>query len=168
MHHKKLRWGKHMNIEQAKKFVAKKIGFKSYTCQEIYRKLVQSGCEKEVAEETVSEFCKAGILNDEEYTKMYIHDAASIGFKGMYRIRQELGAKGISSTVIDRAISDTEIDEGELLEKYVLIRFGESLFADFKELEKAKTHLMRRGYGIYEINRCFKKLGIGVSRGDID
>lgn len=157
-----------MNIEQAKKFVAKKIGFKSYTCQEVYRKLVQNGCEKDVAEETIAEFCKAGILNDEEYAKMYIYDAVNIGFKGMYRIRQELSAKGVSNSIIEKAVKATDIDEEEQLEKYVLIRFADTGFADFKELEKAKTHLMRRGYGIYEINRCFKKLGIGVSRGEVD
>lgn len=157
-----------MNEEQAKKFVAKRLGFKAYTCQEIYRKLVQNGCEKEVAEKTVAEFCSAGILNDREYAKMYIHDALSIGLKGIYRIRQELLAKGIPSGIVEKATEEAEVNEEESLKQYVSIRFGDTKFSDFKELEKAKMHLVRRGYNIYDINKCFKKLAICVDRGDMD
>ncbi len=158
----------HMDIEQAKKFVAKRLGFKAYTCQEIYRKLVQNGCEKEIAERTIAEFCSAGILDDHEYAKMYIHDALNIELKGMYRIRQELVAKGISPGIVEKAAEEAEANEEESLEKYVSIRFGDTRFLDFKELEKAKMHLVRRGYSIYDINKCFKKLDICVDRGDMD
>ena len=157
-----------MDKEQAKKFVAKRLGFKSYTCQEIFRKLVHSGCDEAIAEEVISEFCKAGIINDEEYAKMYIHDALVVGLKGMFRIKQELLAKGISQKIVEKAASLLEEDQDEYLEKYVLMRFGDTVFTDLKELEKAKAHLMRRGFGIYDINSCFKKLKIGVSGGKED
>jgi regulatory protein len=155
-----------MDIDIAKKTAAKMIGYKMYTCAEVCRRLVQKGCNSETAEQVVAEFCKAGILDDEEYAKMYIHDAALIGLKGINRIKQELYAKGISRALVDRTAGLSDIDMEEQLENYISLRFGNAVFSDWKDIEKAKAHLARRGYGIAEINRCFKKIGIKVARGE--
>ncbi len=157
-----------MDIASAKKIAAKIISYKMYTCREVYRKLLSKGCDEETAELTVAEFVNAGILNDMEYAKAYIHDAMLIGLKGMYRIRQELIAKGIASSVVDRAEEACEISSEEQLRSYAELRFGDKAFEDYRDIEKAKAHLVRRGYGISEINRCFKELGIAVQRGDMD
>ncbi len=159
---------KFTDIDKAKKTVAKMVGYKMYTCKEVYRRLIQKGFDEETAEIAVGEFCKAGILNDTEYAKMYIHDASVIGLKGMYRIKQELYAKGIASAIVEKAAETSEIDMEEQLESYVLLKFADKEFADIKDIEKAKAHLARRGYGISDINKCFKKLGIRVNRGDMD
>ncbi len=155
-----------MDIITAKRIAAKMISFKMHTCREVYEKLLNKGCDKQTAEEAVAEFCKAGILNDAEYAKAYIHDGTAIAFKGMYRIKQELLAKGIAASVIDKAVMETEVDVEEQLKNYVELRFSDRVFKDYKDIEKAKAHLMRRGYGISDINRCFKELNITVNRGD--
>lgn len=155
-----------MDIAQAKKIAAKLLSYKPYTCKEVYGRLIKKGCEADVAEEAVAEFCRAGVLNDEEYAKMYIHDAMLIGMKGIFRIRRELCEKGIAASVIERAAAAVEVDPLEQLEGYVELRFADREFSDWRELEKAKAHLVRRGYGISDINRCFKKLGIEVSKAE--
>ena len=157
-----------MDINVAKKTVAKLISYRSYTCKEIYRKLLAKGCEKEIAEQTIEEFCSAGILNDEEYAFCYIHDGLVIGLKGLFRLKQELLAKGVAASVIERAAERVDIDTAEQLESYVQLKYGDKEFSDMREIEKAKMHLMRRGYGISEINKCFKSLGICAKRGDFD
>ena len=157
-----------MDIEAAKRQAAKLISYKMYTCGEVFKRLVQKGCDNETAERVVAEFCKAGILNDEEYAKMYIHDASEISLKGMFRIKQELLAKGIAASVVERAIADSEVDTEAQLENYVELRFGDKHFSDYKEIEKAKAHLARRGFSIPDINRVFKKLNITVKRGEDD
>lgn len=157
-----------MDIVKAKTIAAKIISYKMYTCREVYKKLIQKGCNEEIAEQTVAQFCKANILNDEEYAKAYIHDAALIGFKGMFRIKQELMAKGVATSVIERAAALSKVDMEEQLQNYVELRFGDKHFYDRKEVEKAKAHLVRKGYSISDINRCFRKLNINVGRGDMD
>ncbi len=157
-----------MDIASAKKIAAKMISFKMYSCNEVYRRLITKGCDEEIAEGVVAEFASAGILNDMEYAKAYIHDAMVIGLKGMFRIRQELLSKGVAPSVIDKAAAETEIDADEQLRTYAELRFGDRVFEDYKDIEKAKAHLMRRGYGISDINRCFKELGITVKRGDME
>ncbi len=155
-----------MEFEKAKKIAAKLISFKMYTMNEVYKKLIQKGISGEVAEQTVAEFCKAGILNDEEYAKAYIHDGLLVNMKGAFRIKQELIQKGIASSIIEKAFRNTEIDEASMLEEYVRLRFDGKVFSDRKEIEKAKAHLARRGFGLYEINKCFENLGIKVVRGE--
>lgn len=155
-----------MEFEKAKKIVAKLISFKMYTMNEVYKKLIQKGISNEIAEQTVAEFCKAGILNDEEYAKAYIHDGLLVNMKGAFRIKQELIQKGIASSIVEKAFKDTEIDEESMLEEYVRLRFDGKVFSDWKEIEKAKAHLARRGFGLYEINKCFENLGIKVVRGE--
>lgn len=157
-----------MDFDKAKKIAAKLLSYKMYTCGEVFRKLLQKGIAEDIAELTVSEFCKAGILNDEEYAKAYIHDGIFVHMKGMYRIKQELLQKGVASGIIEKAAADAEADvENQLLE-YTELRFGNKEFSDIKELEKAKAHLVRRGYNIYDINKCFESLGIKVKRSDTD
>lgn len=155
-----------MDIEVAKKIAAKLISYKMYTCSEVFKRLVQKGCDSETAEMVVAEFCRAGILNDEEYAKMYIHDASLISMKGMFRIRQELLAKGIASAVIERAIAESEVNADDQLEHYAELKFGDKVFSEYREIEKAKAHLARRGFSISDINRVFKKLNITVKRGE--
>ncbi len=158
-----------MDIASAKKIAAKIISYKMYSCREVYRKLIAKGCDEETAENTVAEFVNAGILNDLEYAKAYIHDAMLIGLKGMFRIRQELILKGVAASIIEKAAETMEIDADEQLRSYVELRFVDKVFEDYKDIEKAKAHLVRRGYGISDINRCFKELGIKVIQGsDID
>lgn len=151
-----------MELEKAKKIAASLLSYKSYTCQEIYQRLVRKGIDTETAELTVAEFVKAGILNDAEYARMYIHDALVLGMKGLFRIKQELRAKGVALSVIDRAAEEVDVDTEEMLESYARIRFGDKEFFDWRELEKAKAHLARRGFSLSEINKCFKKLNITV------
>lgn len=155
-----------MDIEVAKKIAAKLISYKMYTCSEVFKRLCQKGCDSETAEMVVAEFCRAGILNDEEYAKMYIHDASLISMKGMFRIRQELLAKGLASAVIERAIAESEVNADDQLEHYAELKFGDKVFSEYREIEKAKAHLARRGFSISDINRVFKKLNITVKRGE--
>ncbi len=157
-----------MEIEKAKKFAAYLLSSKPYTCKEIYYRLIMKKFDEETAEGVVTEFCRAGILNDEEYAAMYVHDAVNIHMKGAFRIKQELLKKGIASNIIDRAIQSVDDDEENQLREYVELRFGDKIFEERRDIEKAKAHLLRRGYGISEINKCFNELGIKISRGDWD
>ena len=155
-----------MEFDKGKKIAAKLISFKMYTCGEIQQKLIQKGISQEAAEAVVGEFCKAGILDDAEYAKAYIHDGIYVHMKGMYRIKQELIKKGVASSIIQKAMQEAEADTEDSLTEYVRLRFGDKEFSDWKELEKAKAHLVRRGFGIYDINKCFDTLGIKVKRSD--
>lgn len=157
-----------MEKERAISFAGHLLASKMYTCDEIYKRLLRKGCENELAEEVVAEFCKAGVLDDGRYAEMYVHDAVNIQAKGFYRIKQELLRKGIASSVVEKAFEGMEENCEDSLTEYVRMRFGDRHFTDMRELEKAKAHLLRRGYGFSEINRCFRALDIKITGGDTD
>lgn len=154
-----------MELERAKKYTANLLSSKMYTCREVYQRLVRKGFGEEIAEQTVGEFCRAGILDDAQYAEMYIHDAINIHMKGMFRIKQELIKKGIAPGIIDRAIQNSEEDTLSQLIEYVKLRFGDREFSDRRDIEKAKAHLLRRGYSYSDINKCFDELDIKVDGG---
>ena len=143
-----------MEVENAKKIAAKLLSYKMYTCKEVLQKLIQKGISEEVAEDTVGQFCNAGILNDEEYAKAYMHDGVYVHLKGVHRLKQELAQKGVAQSIIEKAVMSVEDDAETQLAEYVKIRFGDRDFSDWKEIEKAKAHLVRRGFGFSEIKKC--------------
>ena len=155
-----------MNFDEAKVYAAKLISRKMYTCRELSQKLVKGGCDSETADSVTEAFCLAGIVDDNQYADMYAHDAMCVLQKGGFRVRAELVAKGIAPSVAEAAVLKYEEGSEAVLENYVNIRFGDVEFCDIREIEKAKAHLLRRGFSLSEINRCFKKLGIAVKRGE--
>lgn len=155
-----------MDIERAKRYALNLLSLRMYTCSEIYERLVRKGAEPSCAEKVVASLMEAGILDDKKYAEYYIHDAASISGKGAYRIKQELIKKGIAAKIADEALKETEVSfKNEILE-YTRMKFGENMEVSYKEMEKIKSHLARRGYSYGEISDCLSDLCITTSRSE--
>lgn len=137
---------------KARGSAAAMLGRKMLTCHELFDRLCKKGFDKETAEKVVSEFVEAGYLNDLRYAEMYIADSASLGAKGMFRIRRELMQKGISASVIEAAADEAEPDTESALRDYIEQRSLCSRVHSRRELENLKARLVRRGYSLYEIN----------------
>ena len=124
------------------------------TCKEVYDKLLSKGYDNETAEKAVEELVKVGYLNDRSYAMAYMSDSIKIGAKGIYRIRQELRRKGISDSIIEEAISECEEDTYIQLKNFVEQRALCQNIQSYKDLEKLKARLVRRGYSLQEIKKC--------------
>ena len=155
-----------MNIERGKNYALNLLSVRMYTCQEVYERLLNKGVEKEDAERIVAELSEKGILNDREYAKCYIHDAASLSGKGAYRIKLELIKKGIAPSVIDEALKEDETSFSDCITEYARMKFGEDKEVSYKEFNKIKNHLARRGYSYGEISDCLLALGVKASRSE--
>lgn len=140
--------------ERAKKIAASYVGRRMYTCGEIEDRLRRKGIEKETAEQVVSDFAAAGLLNDKLYAEMYVSEAISLGGKGIYRIKQELYKKGIARSIIDTACADMEEDTADAIREYVESRRLYEGITSRRELEKLKARLARRGFSSREICEC--------------
>lgn len=125
--------------EKAKKTAANIVGYRMYTCREVEDKLRRKGFDAETAEQVVSEFAAAGILDDRAYAEAYAQDAVSLGGKGIYRIRQELYKKGIASSIIDAACSELKEQTCDTLREYVESRNLCDGITSRYELEKLKA-----------------------------
>lgn len=145
---------------RAKKMAASMVGSRMYTCHEVCDRLCRKGISHDTAEQVVCEFVEAGILNDQEYARMYIIDAVNLGTKGMSRIRQELWRKGIGRDVLEAAEADAqeEIDPAEVLRKYIEQRNLLDGVKSRNELEKLKAKLLRRGFSHEDIRSCLRNI----------
>ena len=155
-----------MNIERGKKYALNLLSVRMYTCSEVFDRLLRKGTEKLDAEKIVAELTQKGILDDKEYAKCYVHDAAHLSGKGAYRIRQELIKKGIAKKLIDEALEESETPFKDTITEYARLKFGEDIMVSYKELNKIKNHLARRGFSYGEISDCLENLRIKASRGE--
>lgn len=155
-----------MNTERARHYALNLLSVRMYTADEVYVRLLNKGADKMVAEKIISELIEKGILDDLEYAKCYIHDGAALGGKGGYRIRQELIKKGIAKGIIDRAFEESEVSFADGILDYARHKFGEDIEVSYKELEKIKNHLVRRGFSWSEISDCLEELKIRASRSE--
>ena len=140
--------------EKAKKIAAGYVAARMYTCREIEDRLCRKGIEKDVAEQVVCDFAAAGILDDRLYAEAYVSEAVKLGGKGVFRIKQELYAKGIARSIIDDACSENEENTYAALCEYVESRRLYEGITTRRELEKLKARLARRGFSSSEIREC--------------
>lgn len=148
------------NFEKARRIAAGYIGARMYTCREVEDRLLRKGIDKETAENVVAAFAENGILNDEEYARMYVSEAVRLGAKGMFRIKKELYVKGIAGSIIERVCSEADEDTYSALKEYVESRSLCEGITSRRDLEKLKARLARRGYSLSEINKCISEYDI--------
>lgn len=144
-------------VQKARNSAAALLAAKMYTCRELCDKLIIKGFSKELSEQVTSEFISAGFLNDAEFANMYIADQVNLGAKGIYRIKQELLRKGVSSSIIETAIENADIDTKNTLSEYISLRGLCDNIHTRKDLEKLKARLARRGFSLSEINSCLSE-----------
>lgn len=143
------------NQQKARNIALTLLSAKMYTCKELFNKLTSKGIEKDLAELTVTELIQNGLLDDKRYAEFYIEDSVSLGAKGLYRIKQELYRKGISSSVVQSVLDEKqELDTKSALKEYISLRGLCNNISTRKDLEKLKARLVRRGFSLTEINQC--------------
>ena len=140
------------NSNRAVRLAVKYLSSRMYTKKELYDKLLRAKCGRGEAEEAVVAVAEQGYLDDYKYAEMYILDSANLNHKGEYRIRRELAQKGVSREDIDRAFLNTDADIRGALDEYVRLRFDPESMSGYKEREKFKAQLIRRGYSLSDIN----------------
>lgn len=140
------------------------LGRKMLTCRELCDRLLKKGYEKEVAEKVVEEFLSVGYLDDRRYAELYLADGVNLSAKGLYRIRQELLRKGVSSSVIDQVFEDAEVNTKDSLIQYIEERQLLQGVHSRKDLEKLTARLVRRGYSLSEIKDCLEEMDFTIEK----
>ncbi len=151
---------KNLDLNSARNYILYCLSIKMYTKKELSDKLKKKNYSDEIISEALNSLEENGIINDYDYAFAYLHDNLNIKAKGLFRIKQELYLKGISREVVETVISENTADTLAPLMDYVRLRYGEDCTMPQKEFEKAKAHLIRRGFSASEIRQCFENLSI--------
>lgn len=148
---------------RGKKLAMRFLAARMYTSREIFDRLRKKGYSIELAEEIVSELISEGLIDDRRFAEFYISDSINIGYKGVYRIKQELLRKGVPASIIDRAIENAEVDSLEALREYVKQKLSTTEIETRKDYERFRAMLARRGYSLSEIREVLSEYDFDLS-----
>jgi len=134
-------------IEEALKSLSRFLRHRMRSKEEIRRYLVKKGYSGDVVEEIIQVLEHSGILNDELFVEMYMHDALVLKFKGPRLIESELLKLGVDRDIIRRKMN-------EVLEKIDLnaIVKEQLRFKKIGSKEELRKYLFRRGFDLHLLN----------------
>ena len=162
----KLKVGDEINEEAAQELICdaqymacKDYGFKLvskklYTAHDFTYKLKMKGFDESVANKVCLRFSELGLINDEDFARAYISDAARLRQKGKRAISAELSMHGVDKAVIDGLLDGFENPEG--LEKIISKKL-KTKNPDRRQLSSVFSSCIRKGYGADEIKHALKK-----------
>jgi len=141
-----------MDFEAAKERALCLLDIRMHSKKELRAKLIQKGAEADVADEVIAELEDYGVLDDRVYAKIFAEHLIENKKFGRYRIKLELGEKGISPDIISDTLDEIELDEIEVL--YPLVEY--KLGGDFekKSVDRAVRYFATRGYNVSDIFKC--------------
>lgn len=148
-------------LTSAKNYGMRLAAARSYTKAGLVRKMREKEFDEWAIEQTVSFLEEYRLLDDEEYTRRFIHDSIYIKGHGKYRIQSALYEKGIAKELTERILTEFRFDEIE--EEMLLPLAKKKLGGDFsyQNMMKTKRYLAARGFGFDVIDSAVKKIADG-------
>lgn len=132
-------------VEKAKDSAYRLISLRPRSIAEIQQNLSSKGYDPVVVEQVIARLCDLDLLNDEAFAQYWVEQRDTFKPRSHMALRQELQQKGISRTLIDQVLadSDEELAAQKAAEKKVrqLAQLPED---DFKN--KLGQFLQRRGF----------------------
>ena len=149
-------------IRAAREVALVYLGYRARTAHEVQQKLVQSGFEAAVAEDTVVRLHELGYLDDEAYARNYVEARFRNRGYGPGRLRRDLRRRGVAAGLID-----TVLDEMMVQEDLLAAARGHAekrwprLAAEadpYKRRKKLSDYLVRRGFSFDVVRRVIDDL----------
>jgi regulatory protein len=133
---------------------------------ELRRKLRAKKFEADDIEMTMTRLRRESWLDDDRFAAAFVR-ARSAKRVGPLRIRRELGAAGVDSDTIDRALavsSDEETSETVLAElcakrmRIVARRYGEEYLSTDEGRQRIAAYLVRQGYELGDVLSALRRV----------
>jgi len=135
------------------------ISYRMRSESEVKTKLYELGNTEDMVNVTIDFLYEYGYLNDYEFTKSFIHDKATLSRHSLYRIKHDLKIKGVSSKVIEKAISyyndqmiDFDYDNAKVLslKKYKQLS-NKKKYSEYELKQRVYQALSQKGFNIYTV-----------------
>ena len=133
------------------------LGARSYTTQELKKKLREGYYPKEIIDRVIELLTEYGFLDDISYAARYIESRGSS--KSIRQLRAELLAKGIERDIIDKELEDGAEREMGALKKLVEKRCKGVNMADPKEYARQMRFFLSKGFPLDAIRQELGRYG---------
>lgn len=135
------------------------LASREYGCAELIGKLVQRGCDEEIAGLIVAALVSEGLVSDERYIEALLHVRRTRGYGPLY-IRRELEEKGFDRSTIERWLDVSSHDWAEDVRRVYKKKFGGKQPASLAERAKQTRFLQYRGFTHEQIRRALGSDGV--------
>lgn len=133
-------------VEAAKEKAVRFLTKKDRSQEEIISKLKEAGFDYNIALKAAEELRTIGYLDDSRYALKYINDRIRTKALSRKAVAYELERKGIDPEIIEKALSEFEIDDFEIALREAKRKFGKYDMSDEKTAQKVYRFLAHRGF----------------------
>lgn len=137
------------------------LGYRPRSEKEIKDKLTLKDFHPKIIDKVIKELKGKGLLNDEEFSRLWIKSRKSLRPSGKYILERELKQKGIDKEIIDKIMAK-EINEDEELNLALQAarkkKKGYKRLPQLKFNQKMSQFLARRGFSWNIIKKVLEKL----------
>ncbi len=146
------------NPVKARKKAMDYLARREYGRLELQQKLIAAGFESTAAHDAVDKLSLEGLQDDRRFTESFVQSRVGQG-KGPVRIRQELGERGVKTSLIDEALDARDEDWFELARAARRKKFGAELPSDFETKARQMRFLKYRGFDTAHIQAAVSSRG---------
>ena len=129
---------------------------RDHSVKELKTKLLRT-VDEENAQKAIERMLELGYLADEKYAAALLNHLVNNKNLSAAFIRQEMYKRGISSEIITKLLSDTEIDNVSRIRELILGKYKSKLTAE-NGREKVIAALMRKGFTYSDIRTAFYEI----------
>lgn len=147
------------------------LAFRARSVRELRRALVRKGEPEAQVDAAIERLTGMGLLNDLDFARQFARSKLTGAGYGVWRIRAELGKRGVARPVADEAIEEvvSELDPGEPAAVDRIARKKLESMADLDPAVRRRrlyAFLARRGYPPDEIRRATTSLMRSAQQGE--
>ncbi len=134
---------KESDYNKAKEKAFRLLSIRDHSEKELYDKLIKD-YDEHTSAAIVSKFCELGLLDDDEFARIYFEQLINKG-KSLKEVRFKLLQKGISRERIDERISSSSVNEEERVRELIETKYSSKLSRENGK-KTVYDSLVRRGF----------------------
>jgi len=144
------------SLECAYDDALKYLKYRPRSVTEVKTRLKKKQYKQEVIEKTIKRLKKLGLLNDDEFVKMWIRDRSNRKPRGRKLIHYELEKKGIPVEIIKENLSILTLeDEIDMARRLIKKRFKKD---ESINKERIMNYLYTKGFSLSIIQKVLKEM----------
>lgn len=146
--------------QQGLSYALSVLGRRRQTKFQLTQKLERRGYDGAIIK-SILEYCEERkYLDDQEFASLWIEDRIKLKPMGRWRLKQELGQKGIEASIIEVVLEEMLPLERELVLVEELLNEKLGRVQGQAEIPKIISFLIRRGFSLQQIYQVAEGLGL--------
>lgn len=134
------------------------LEYRAHSKKELIDKIARTTSTREAAEKAAEKMQEIGLIDDRAYAEAFAKTLIKRKKYGLWRVKQELRMKGISSEITEDILLDYEDEDyTETISAFLLKKYPEYA-EDEGEKRRAVAALQRRGYGYDQIRSAMQAI----------